>query len=383
MVDTDFLALIEQGAECWNRWRAAHPEIQPDLSTAYLFGLTLAGYDLSSANLARACLIGANLRTANLSGANLSGAYASSADFSRATLSGADLSRGNFGEANFSEADLSNARASGANFASANLSGACLAGWQVDPTTALSDLRGSHVYLGLDGQQRRPQTGQFPPGALTALLQPPAPKPGAVRRPRQRDRRPVLIAGGTIAAIAATGLSLTLRSNSSTVTADEQALSITAREIASVSLPCQEPEPPALPVGSVSYEYKNGAVYYGEFIDGQPADGRGIMVYPSGNRYDGEYRAGKRAGCGTFTFSNGRGYTGQFEADKFSGQGTWILENGERYIGEFKDNQCNGQGTFIFSNGSSKSGIWHQGKLLNGSLSCEQGSLDLPASPDS
>lgn len=382
MVDTDFLALIEQGAECWNRWRAAHPEIKPNLSTAYLFGQTLGGFDLSHTNLERACLIGTNLRAANLSEACLRGAYASTADFSGATLSGADLSRGNFSEANFSEADLSNVAASGTNFANACFTGACLAAWQVDPTTALSDLRGSHVYLGVVGQQRRPQMGQFQPGELTALLQQqPASKPVTARKHRYR-RRPLLI-GGVIAAIAATGLFFTLRSNSSTLTPAEQAASISASEIASVSLPCQEPEPPTLPSSLVSHEYQNGAVFYGEFTNGQPDDGRGIMIYSSGNRYDGEYQGGKRTGCGTFTFVNGRRYTGQFEDDMFSGQGTWILENGERYIGEFKDNQCNGQGTFIFSNGSSKAGVWHQGKLLDGSISCEQGSLNLPVSPDS
>ncbi|MEM9087621.1 MAG: pentapeptide repeat-containing protein [Cyanobacteria bacterium P01_F01_bin.53] len=156
-----------------------------------------------------------------------------------------------------------------------------------------------------------------------------------------------------------------------------------ASHIASVTMPCKAiTTPVALNELENGHEYENGAVFYGRVANGQPADGTGTMVYPTGNRYDGEYQGGQRQGCGTFTFANKRRYIGQFEADKFNGQGTWIIENGERYIGEFNNNQCSGQGTFIFANGSSKSGTWQQGKLPNTALSCDRGSLDLPSSQD-
>ncbi|MFK8182118.1 MAG: pentapeptide repeat-containing protein [Phormidesmis sp.] len=147
-------------------------------------------------------------------------------------------------------------------------------------------------------------------------------------------------------------------------------------------LSCQEPPPADMSEQAITYEYDSGATFYGTFVDGQPANGRGTMLYPSGNRYDGEYQDGQRNGCGTFSFVDGRRYVGEMRADKLEGKGTWIMKNGERYIGEFKNNQCNGAGMFIFVNGATKSGQWENGRLVGGELLCDRGTLDLPTSAD-
>lgn len=389
MADTDFLALIEQGAASWNQWRTDHPDVKPDLRSAYLFGRSLSGFNLSEANLERACLIDANLRGANLSKACLRSAYASNANLDNADLSGADLSLCNLAEANFSQASLFGIQANGTNFSQARFTGAHLSDWQIDPATKLDDLRGSHVYLmsKVGSKQRSPEQGKFQPEALATLIkQLPRrkagkPKVGANTHSRGHHRPRAVLIGLSSAAIALLGLTTLLRSNRSpAVEQIQQAAPLPAEQIDSVSLPCQEVEVTTTLLSAASHQYKDGSVYYGEFANGQPADGRGTMVYPSGNRYDGEYRDGDRNGCGTFKFSNGRQYIGQFKSDQFSGKGTWILETGERYIGEFKDNQCDGKGTFIFFNGSSKSGIWEKGKLLSDDLSCNQGGLNLPLS---
>lgn len=384
MVDIDFLDLIAEGAENWNRWRTNHPDAQPDLSAAYLFGQALAGFDLSGVNLSRACLIGANLRKANLSAACLQGVYASGADFSGADLSGADLSGGNFSEANFSHANLLTVQAQGASLANARLEGAHLGYWQTDLATALDNLGGSYIYTGdtkSAERQRQPRQGAFQPGELAVFIrQLPDLEPAAIA-PKSDTRQRLLVGLGTAAAIALTGTIFAFRENDAIISTGEQATAVSADELAR-SPDCQASTLPTLPVDANRYRYENDAIYYGKLIDGQPADGRGIMVYASGNRYDGEYANGQRSGCGTFTFINGRSYVGQFEADQFSGQGIWTLENGDRYIGEFKDNQCSGQGTFVFADGSSKSGVWTQGKLSNDDLSCDQGDLSLPSSPN-
>ncbi len=383
MADMDFLALIEQGSEHWNRWRTDHPAVQPDLRTAYLFGQVLDGFNLSGANLERACLISTSLRGANLSNAHLQATYASKADLSAANLSGADLSLGNFGEANFSDAKLVAIQAGGTNFAHACFTGAYLANWQVDPTTNLQALGGSHIYV--RSKQRQPSRGSFRPGELAALIaQLPAGKtnaaaPALINPKEPVQRRSMAIVAGGAAAIALLAMTATfrlIRSDSSV----EQPPVGSVRSDSSVALPCEEVQLTPLLTSSATHTYQNGATYYGKFVDGKPADGQGAMIYPSGNRYDGEYEDGYRSGCGTFTFSNGRRYIGQFEADQFHGQGTWILQNGERYIGAFKDNRCSGKGTFIFLNGSSQSGVWEAGNLLDGDLSCDQGDLNLPLS---
>jgi len=89
----------------WNRWREAHPEIQPDLSEA----------DLRWADLGGADLTGAILGGADLSGASLIGADLSRADLSQADLTGADLSQADLSGANLSDADLSQADLTGAH----------------------------------------------------------------------------------------------------------------------------------------------------------------------------------------------------------------------------------------------------------------------------
>ncbi|MEL6159713.1 MAG: pentapeptide repeat-containing protein [Cyanobacteria bacterium J06554_11] len=159
---------------------------------------------------------------------------------------------------------------------------------------------------------------------------------------------------------------------------------VSHRSVEAVELPCPAAEIPALDSlkADNGYRYQDGTIFYGSVEKGQPATGKGTMLYPTGNRYDGDYESGRRNGCGTFTYSNGRRYVGQFVADQFNGQGTWILENGERYIGEFKDNQCHGQGIFVFANGSVESGTWQQGQLIGGEISCQQGSLRVPTSSD-
>lgn len=147
-----------------------------------------------------------------------------------------------------------------------------------------------------------------------------------------------------------------------------------------IALVCQESEPTAVLVDRPDYQYQGGSRFYGRLVNGKPADGRGTMLYASGNRYDGEYREGQRNGCGTFTFKNGRRYVGEFKDDVFSGRGVWTFENGDRYVGDFKYSKCHGKGKFIFADGTSQSGTWRRGNLIGGDLSCDRGSVDLPDS---
>ena len=111
MANPEHLALLQQGVDVWNAWRAKEPSVRPDL----------IGADLSEANLIRANLSRTNLGRADLSGANLSGANLTEADLSGAKLSGADLSGANLSGAKLSGADLIGANLSGANLSRAQL----------------------------------------------------------------------------------------------------------------------------------------------------------------------------------------------------------------------------------------------------------------------
>jgi uncharacterized protein YjbI with pentapeptide repeats len=128
--DREHLALLQQGVDVWNDWRANEPSIRPDLSEANLKGAKLGslghGADLSMANLIGADLIGADLVGANLIGADLRGAKLIKSKLILANLSEANLSEANLSEANLSEANLFGAVFSGADLSMANLLGANL-----------------------------------------------------------------------------------------------------------------------------------------------------------------------------------------------------------------------------------------------------------------
>ena len=346
MIAIDYLVLIEQGVEAWNRWRVENPDETPDLESAYLFEKSLQGINLRNANLSRACLIGADLAGADLAGANLCGVYANTANFQGASLVAADLREGNFIEANLTQANLSEALTDNANFTQACLQGTCLAGWSTvtaapPEQSAPSDVNASPAAVAI------PQDD--PPVVSTGLSQ-------------------LAMVAGAIA-LTAIGLYVALRPRPEKF--------VTSDGTVTIQLVCNEPDVTPISADAPDHTYQNGIQFYGQFAEGKPVNGRGSMLYPNGNRYDGNYRDGQRNGCGTFTFANGRQYVGEFQNDLFSGRGVWMLENGNRYIGDFEFNKCNGEGVYIFADGTSQSGIWQQGRLVDGDLTCDSQDADL------
>ena len=151
MANKEHLAILRQGVEAWEEWRAEYSGEDPDLSEANLSGTEFTDIDLSAANLRGANLRGANLRGAdlylsdlsgadlrwanlseaglfrtNLSGVdfrwtNLSGVILQGADLSRVRLSGAILRGADLSEANLSQVDLSEANLARTDFTAANL----------------------------------------------------------------------------------------------------------------------------------------------------------------------------------------------------------------------------------------------------------------------
>src|SRR5919199_744772 len=133
MANEEHLALLKQGVDAWNEWKANNPDIRPNLSFATGNGLTirgakLSGIDLSRTNLSRADLGKADLIGANLTEANLSEAYLSQVDLIGANLTRADLTSADLISANLIGANLSMVYLSGADLSKANLSGTDLIG---------------------------------------------------------------------------------------------------------------------------------------------------------------------------------------------------------------------------------------------------------------
>jgi len=84
------------------------------------------------------------------------------------------------------------------------------------------------------------------------------------------------------------------------------------------------------------------------------------IEYPSGDKYEGEFKDGLYHGQGTFTYGNGDKYVGEFKDGLYHGQGTFTFATGDKYEGEYKNGLPDGQGTANY-NGKIESGTWVQG----------------------
>ena len=91
MANPDHLAVLRKGASTWNAWRAANPEVLPDLHRAQLQGADLREVDF---------------RWADLWGANFQGTLLEKADFREAFLGYADLQGADLRDADFENAEL-------------------------------------------------------------------------------------------------------------------------------------------------------------------------------------------------------------------------------------------------------------------------------------
>ena len=106
-----------------------------------------------------------------------------------------------------------------------------------------------------------------------------------------------------------------------------------------------------------SKKFKNG-YYIGEWNKQGEKHGRGIYIWESGARYEGEWRFGKRTGKGKFYYANGKIYEGDFKEDNWHGFGKVRFEDGERYEGDWRNAQREGYGIAHWNNGKKYRGYW-------------------------
>lgn len=92
-------------------------------------------------------------------------------------------------------------------------------------------------------------------------------------------------------------------------------------------------------------------------------NGKGIMIFPNGEIWKGEFKNDELNGRGIIHFPNRQVRMGKFQNDKLNGIGKIILEDGEIQKGNFKDNRLHGIGEQITALGES----W-RGKFKNGNF---------------
>jgi uncharacterized protein YjbI with pentapeptide repeats len=141
MPEEAHLALLSNGVEAWNGWRAANPLIRPNLAEADLAYRELGGINLHECTLTKADFTDTDLGRADLSAADADEACFRSADLRGATLAGGSFNCGTFLGANLGCAQLNSASCADADFAAADLSGADLS----DTDLSRADLIGSDL----------------------------------------------------------------------------------------------------------------------------------------------------------------------------------------------------------------------------------------------
>ena len=120
------------------------------------------------------------------------------------------------------------------------------------------------------------------------------------------------------------------------------------------------------PKGQISVvTFPTGDRYEGEFKDGL-FNGWGSFFYANGDKYEGDFRSDMKDGRGVFAFKNGDKYSGTFKSDMKSGKGRLIFKNGDRYAGGFENDMINGKGTMLCANGNRYAGDFRNG-LKHGS----------------
>lgn len=95
-------------------------------------------------------------------------------------------------------------------------------------------------------------------------------------------------------------------------------------------------------------------------VKGDCISGHGVCVFPSGARYEGDFKKGKIHGLGTLHFANGHTYIGHWDNQKRHGRGRFRFASGDEYLGDFYANAMEGQGVMTYANGNRYDGAWKE-----------------------
>ena len=130
--------------------------------------------------------------------------------------------------------------------------------------------------------------------------------------------------------------------------------------------------------GYGSYIHKKGASYIGNWKNNLQ-EGKGKEIWPDKTEYEGEYKNGKKWGKGKLILSDGSYYIGDFFNNNIHGNGKFIWSNLNEYNGEWKNNKMDGEGEFKWNDGKIYKGhyfhdqkngygelFWPNGKIYKG-----------------
>jgi hypothetical protein len=102
---------------------------------------------------------------------------------------------------------------------------------------------------------------------------------------------------------------------------------------------------------ALKYYLKNKTISKNKIKIKAGSENEEVKTYDNGDRYEGEWKDGKRHGQGTLYYKSGSRYEGEWKDGKRHGQGTFFWNDGDRYEGEWKDDWKHGKGTMYLKDG--------------------------------
>merc|ERR550537_606246 len=93
--------------------------------------------------------------------------------------------------------------------------------------------------------------------------------------------------------------------------------------------------------------------------------GAGVLSWPDGRRYIGQFCHGVFEGEATMTWPDGRRYIGQYRQNKKHGEGDFLWRDGRRYSGQWSDGVRHGHGVYTNARGEKRAGIFAQDRPIS------------------
>ncbi|MFD2571615.1 M48 family metalloprotease [Spirosoma soli] len=142
-----------------------------------------------------------------------------------------------------------------------------------------------------------------------------------------------------------------------TRTASKPAVAIAPKPITTTNTPIAASRPVVAPATKTPVRATVGC------ISGDCEDGKGVFVYPTRERYVGEFEEGDKHGEGVEYYADGTlKYKGNFRDNLRSDYGVYYYRNGDKYVGWFQKNVPNGKGTYYFADGDRIVGTFSNGQ---------------------
>ena len=110
----------------------------------------------------------------------------------------------------------------------------------------------------------------------------------------------------------------------------------------------------------------DNTLYNGGWSHGR-MDGRGVhVINAEGERYEGEFRRGRRHGRGRYVYPNGDVLDCEWDDDVPDGPGSFTFATGGTVRGVWKNGALrDGNGTFSSTSGAQSYGVWQDGVLVS------------------